>query len=207
MILIIDNYDSFVYTLARYARKVTKDKEEIRVMRNDKITLEEIEELSPDLRAIMLSPGPCAPKQAGICIELVKHFAKNIPILGICLGHQAIAEAYGGKTVKSKTPVHGKADTIIHDASAPLFHNLPPEIEGGRYHSLIPDITNCQSELNVNAVLKEDETIIMAMSHKKYPVFGLQFHPESILTPKGYDILKNFLVFAHDWRISQKHTI
>lgn len=203
MILIIDNYDSFVYTLAHYAKKFTEGKEEIRVVRNDKITLEEIETLSPDLRAIILSPGPCSPAQAGICIELVKYFGPHIPVLGVCLGHQAIGEAYGGKTITAPKPVHGKASIIKHDASEPLFHNFPSNFEGGRYHSLITDITDC-NELKVNAVLQEDENIIMAISHITHPVFGVQFHPESILTPDGYDIIKNFLIFAHDWRMAQK---
>ena len=200
MILIIDNYDSFVYTLARYAKKATKDK--IRVVRNDKITLKEIEELSPDLRAIILSPGPCAPKQAGICIELVKTFGEHIPILGVCLGHQAIGEAYGGKTVLAPEPVHGKASAIAHNGSTPLFHNMPSGFDGGRYHSLITDISDCDV-FETSAVLQDDKNIIMAMHHKEHPVFGLQFHPESILTPKGYEILKNFLTHAHDWRIAQ----
>ena len=203
MILIIDNYDSFVYTLARYAKKFTKGKEDVRVVRNDKITLKEIETISPDIRAIILSPGPCAPAQAGICTELVRHFGANIPILGVCLGHQSIGEAYGGKTIRAPKPVHGKASIIEHDASTPLFHNLPPNIEGGRYHSLITDISECYT-FEVNAVLQENKRIIMAMRHKIHPVFGLQFHPESILTPDGYDILGNFLTFAHDWRVAQK---
>ncbi len=201
MILIIDNYDSFVYTLARYAKKATKDK--VRVIRNDKISLKEIEELSPDLRAIILSPGPCAPAQAGICIELVKTFGEHIPILGVCLGHQAIGEAYGGKTILAPKPVHGKASAIAHDGSEPLFHNMPSGFEAGRYHSLITDINDCDV-FETNAVLQDDKNIVMAMRHKTHPVFGLQFHPESTLTPKGYEILKNFLSYAHDWRMEQK---
>ena len=204
MILIIDNYDSFVYTLARYAKKFTKGKEDICVVRNDKITLKEIEELSPDIRAIILSPGPCTPREAGICVDLIKSFGANIPILGVCLGHQAIGEAYGGKTIRAPKPVHGKASIIEHDGSAPLFHNIPPDIEGGRYHSLIPDISSCEDKFEINAVAQDDESVIMAMRHKNHPVFGLQFHPESTLTPEGYDILRNFLTFAHDWRIANK---
>ncbi len=201
MILIIDNYDSFVYTLARYAKKATKD--QVRVFRNDKIKLEEIEELSPDIRAIILSPGPRTPKDAGICIDVVKSFGEQIPVLGVCLGHQAIGEAYGGKTILAPSPVHGKASIIAHDASAPLFYNIPAGFEGGRYHSLVTDISECD-DLEINAVLQEDKNIIMAMRHKSHPVFGLQFHPESVLTPQGYRILNNFLIYAHEWRLAKK---
>lgn len=191
MILIIDNYDSFVYTLARYSRKAIDDTEEIKVIRNDKITVKEIKHLKP--KAIIISPGPCAPKQAGICIDLIKELGSTIPILGVCLGHQAIAEAYGGKTVRAPAPVHGKASTITHNRTAPLFHTLPEKFKAGRYHSLMADIKNAP-DLIANA---HSDGIIMAMHHKTHPVFGIQFHPESTLTPNGYEIIENFLTFTY----------
>ncbi len=191
MILIIDNYDSFVYTLARYVQKLGV---ETLVKRNDKITLDEIEKLKP--RAIILSPGPCTPKDAGICIELVKEFGKDIPILGVCLGHQAIGEAYGGKTVSAQKPMHGKSSEIEHDSSE-LFHNISSNpIIAGRYHSLAIDINNCK-ELRITALSKEEE--IMALQHIQHPVFGVQFHPESTLTPEGINIIKNFLTYTRNW--------
>ena len=193
MILIIDNYDSFVYTLAGYVQKLGV---QTIVKRNDKISLKEIEKLSPN--AIIISPGPCTPKDAGICIEIIKQFGKKTPILGVCLGHQAICEAYGGKTIAAKKPTHGKASKIEHDNSV-LFNNIPSPINAGRYHSLINDLGLCK-ELRITALSSEDE--IMAVQHIEHPVFGVQFHPESTLTPKGIDIIKNFLNYAKNWHIN-----
>ncbi len=193
MILIIDNYDSFVYTLAGYVQRLGM---QTLVKRNDKIGLEEIEDLSPS--AIIISPGPCTPKDAGICIEIIKQFGKNIPILGVCLGHQAVGEAYGGKTIAAKKPIHGKASKIEHDNSV-LFQNIPSPIKAGRYHSLVNDLSMCK-ELRITAISNEGD--IMAIQHIQHPVFGVQFHPESTLTPMGIDIIKNFLNYAKNWHIN-----
>lgn len=195
MILIIDNYDSFVYTLARYVKRLGYD---YLVMRNDKISVKKIADLNP--QAIILSPGPCTPSEAGICIELIKQTGPYIPILGVCLGHQAIAEAYGGKTVRAIKPVHGKASMIDHNGSE-LFLHVPTPFEGARYHSLVADITGTQG-LIITALGPEDE--IMAFQHKDHPVYGVQFHPESILTPNGPTIVENFIRCAKDWHIAQQ---
>ncbi len=191
MILIIDNFDSFVYTLAGYVQKLGF---KTSVKRNNAITLGEIEQIIKP-SAIILSPGPCTPQEAGICIALIKELGSRIPILGVCLGHQAIGEAYGGQTIRSEKPVHGKASEIEHDASA-LFHNLPSPFTAGRYHSLVTELPE-HSPLIVNAASQSGE--IMAMHHQEHPVYGVQFHPESILTPYGIDVIKNFLYLARDW--------
>ncbi len=192
MILIIDNYDSFVYTLAGYLQKLGH---ETKVYRNDHITIEEIKQLQP--KAILLSPGPSKPINAGICIELIQAFGETTPILGICLGHQAIGEAYGGKTIKSKEPMHGKSEPIQHNGET-IFDGIDNPVIGGRYHSLITSLPE-NSDLIISAYSQNNE--IMAMYHKDYPVYGLQFHPESILTPKGLDLIKNFLHIAKSWNL------
>ncbi|MBI1301834.1 MAG: anthranilate/aminodeoxychorismate synthase component II [Alphaproteobacteria bacterium] len=184
MILIIDNYDSFVYNLARYVAKLGR---ECVVNRNDAITVDEVKKLKPE--AIILSPGPCAPDKAGICVELIKAVGANIPVLGVCLGHQAIGEAYGGKTVRAGKPVHGKSSMIHHDGTG-LFEGVDNPFEAGRYHSLIVDLEGC-NDLVVTARSDTDE--IMAMKHKTHPVYGVQFHPESVLTDAGLGIMANFL--------------
>lgn len=196
MILIIDNYDSFTYNLYQYVGEIVKG-EEILVRYNDALTIEEIEKLNP--RSIIISPGPKYPKDAGICIEMVKAFVGRIPILGICLGHQAIGEAFGSLVVPAKEIVHGKS-TLIHIACAtPLFEGLPPLIEGGRYHSLIIEKATLSDQLRVIA---EDESgEIMGIRHIEYPVYGIQFHPESILTPQGKEIITNFLEEGKDGEI------
>ncbi|MGH1402784.1 MAG: anthranilate synthase component II [Alphaproteobacteria bacterium] len=198
MILIIDNYDSFVYNLARYVAKLGFDYE---VKRNDSISVDEIKSENPE--AIIISPGPCTPHEAGISIECVKELGETIPILGVCLGHQAIGEAYGGKTIRALKPIHGKEDKIEHDGTG-LFHNLKSPLSIGRYHSLITQL-NDKTELNVTALSTTDE--IMAIRHKSHPVYGVQFHPESVLTPEGMDIIKNFLVAAHDWNIEHERKV
>ncbi len=195
MILLIDNYDSFVHNLARYINKMGL---EPKVMRNDKITIEEITTLSPI--AIIISAGPKAPQDAGICINLIKELGSTTPILGVCLGHQAIAEAYGGKTMRSQKPTHGKSSTINHDGSD-IFQNIPSPMQAGRYHSLTSDIPN-SSGLIVNARSKSGE--VMAIYHKIHPVFGVQFHPESVLTPDGMAIIENFITKAKDWNLKNK---
>ncbi len=190
MILIIDNYDSFVYNLARYAGKLDYD---YIIKRNDKITLNEITAINP--KSIIISPGPCTPTDAGICIELIQQLGAKIPILGVCLGHQAIGEAYGGKTPRAKNIMHGKSCLIRHDGSE-LFNNIPTPMEVGRYHSLISDISDC-NELIITAHSESNEN--MAIRHKTNPVFGVQFHPESVLTPQGIDVMNNFLLYSDNW--------
>jgi len=190
MFLVIDNYDSFVHNLARY---VSLSGVEGGVVRNDMITIDQIKELNPE--ALILSPGPCSPSEAGICIEVVKEFGATTPILGVCLGHQAINEAYGGTTRQSNAPIHGKASTITHNQTG-VFDGIPSPLNVGRYHSLISEIPN-ESPLEVTATLSDDT--IMAMQHKSHPVYGVQFHPESILTRHGLNIVQNFVNIAHDW--------
>lgn len=186
MILLIDNYDSFSYNLFQLIGEVTPD---IKVSRNDKITLEEIEDLNPD--AIILSPGPGRPENAGICIDIVKEFHEKIPILGVCLGHQAICAAFGGEISHAKRLMHGKSSKISLEYDF-LFVGLPSEITVGRYHSLslveqsLPDCLEIISK-------SKDDGEIMAVKHKQYNIYGLQFHPESILTPDGITIIQNYI--------------
>jgi|SRR6185437_126303 len=187
MILVLDNYDSFVYNLARYVKLCGFD---ATVIRNDQISIAQIEELNPD--KIILSPGPGTPDTAGISLELVKHFYTKIPILGVCLGHQTIAEAFGAKIIQAKYPMHGMSSWISHDKIG-ILDNLPNSLQVGRYHSLIVDEVLPESELIVTAMSPEGE--IMALQHKRYPVYGVQFHPESILTVDGITILRNFLSY------------
>lgn len=191
MILLIDNYDSFVYNLARYTGKLGKQR---RVVRNDAITLNEIEALAPE--AIILSPGPCTPSKAGICHSLIENFAGRFPILGVCLGHQCIGEVFGGRTVLAAQPCHGKTSFIEHDADD-IFMGLPNPMKGARYHSLITELSE-GSPLKVTATI-EDDDIIMGMKHESLPVYGLQFHPESVLTPHGLDLVRNFTIIADRW--------
>jgi anthranilate synthase component 2 len=186
MILLIDNYDSFTYNLYQYIGEIYED---IKVFRNDKISLDEIERLNPD--GIILSPGPGIPENAGICIEVVKKFGGKIPILGICLGHQAIGCAYGGKVVRANNIMHGKTSEISIVQNK-LFKNLENSINVMRYHSLIIEKNTLPEELEVTAESLDDKEI-MAVKHREYEVYGLQFHPESILTEKGKQIIKNFL--------------
>lgn len=185
MLLMIDNYDSFTYNIVQYLGELG---EEVKVFRNDKITLQEIEELHPE--RIVISPGPCSPEEAGISVEVVRNFAGKIPILGVCLGHQSIGYAFGGKIVKSATLMHGKTSPIIHDGKE-LFQGLPNPFAATRYHSLIVERDSLPAELEVTAWVEEGE--IMGMRHRTLPVWGVQFHPESILTEGGMDLLNNFL--------------
>lgn len=195
MILVIDNYDSFVYNLARHMALAGWDCE---VVRNDAITLKEITALQPD--GIVLSPGPCTPAEAGVCVELTQHFGPNIPILGVCLGHQCIGEAYGGKTIGADKPTHGKSSDIIHDGTG-LFDEQPNPMRGGRYHSLSVELDE-NSPLNVTAKTPAGE--IMAVQHNQYPVYGVQFHPESVLTTHGLQLIKNFTALALHWNEKQR---
>jgi len=185
MILLIDNYDSFVFNLARYVAELGHD---YQVFRNDQITLDEITTLNPS--HIILSPGPCSPNEAGISLALVSAFLDKIPLLGVCLGHQAIGQACGGEVVRSKTPKHGKASQIYHDGKG-LFQDLPNPFKVARYHSLIVEETSLPTCLKITARTAQNE--IMAFQHQHFPVFGVQFHPESVLTEHGHAMLTNFL--------------
>jgi len=184
MILLIDNYDSFVFNLARYVSEAGMG---CQVVRNDAISLTEIEQLKPS--HIIISPGPCTPNEAGISLAIIQHFT-DIPLLGVCLGHQAIGQAFGGKVVRAKYPMHGKSSNIIHDEQN-LFANLPQPLMVARYHSLIVSNEDFPSSLKVTARSEQGE--IMALQHKQLPIFGVQFHPESVLTTHGRELLENFL--------------
>ena len=186
MILLIDNYDSFSYNLFQLIGNINPD---IQVSRNDKITMEEISDLNPE--CIILSPGPGKPENAGICIDIVKEFHDRIPILGVCLGHQAICAAFGGEISHAKRLMHGKSSDISLDYDF-IFKGLPSEINVGRYHSLSLVEDTLPDELEIISKARDDREI-MAVKHKKYNVYGLQFHPESILTPDGLTIMENFL--------------
>jgi para-aminobenzoate synthetase component 2 len=185
MILMIDNYDSFTYNLVQYLGELGED---LRVYRNDKITIPEIEELKPD--RIVISPGPGEPKDAGISKEAIKNFAGKIPMLGVCLGEQAMAEVFGGKTVRAKRLMHGKTSIIHHDGKT-IFKGLPKTFTATRYHSLIVEKESLPDCLVISAWTDQDE--IMGLRHKKFKVEGVQFHPESILTEVGKKLLSNFL--------------
>ncbi len=185
MILIIDNYDSFTYNLYQYIGEMVK---KVEVYRNDKLTIREIEKMSPE--KIIISPGPCTPSEAGISIDVIKYFADKIPILGVCLGHQAIGVAFGGRVIRSYEIMHGKTSLIYHDGKT-IFTGLPNPFEATRYHSLIVEKETLPDCLIVSAWTLNG--IIMGIRHKEFKVEGVQFHPESILTKVGKDLLKNFL--------------
>lgn len=188
MILVIDNYDSFVYNLARYLRELGCA---TTVVRNDAISIAEIERMAP--QAIVISPGPCTPTQAGVSVELVRSLSASIPILGVCLGHQAIGEAFGGKVVRAKTLMHGKTSAVDHDGSG-VFSGLPTPLTCTRYHSLIVEQKSLPAELTVTARTTEaGGTVIMGLRHRTLPVEGVQFHPESVLTEGGHEMIHNFL--------------
>lgn len=185
MILMIDNYDSFTYNLVQYLGQLG---EEVITYRNNEISLGEIEELVPE--AIVISPGPKTPQEAGICVDVIRHFKDRIPILGVCLGHQAIGSAFGGKIVKAKLIMHGKTSSIYNDQKT-IFQGLASPFTAVRYHSLVIERETLPDCLEVSAHTEDGE--IMGTRHKQYPVEGIQFHPESILTPGGKKILRNFL--------------
>ena len=187
MVLLIDNYDSFSYNLYQYIGEIDPD---IKVIRNDELTVEEIRALAPD--RIILSPGPGRPEDAGNIIEVVRKLGIEIPILGVCLGHQAICAVYGATITYAKHLMHGKQSEVHFDAASPLFSRCPETSLVARYHSLAADPDTIPDCLRVTAMTKDGE--VMAVQHKIYPVYGVQFHPESILTPNGKTILKNFLV-------------
>lgn len=185
MILLIDNYDSFTYNLYQLLSQLEKD---VEVTRNNQITLEAIEQMAP--KKIVLSPGPGRPSDAGICIKLIQKFRQTIPILGVCLGHQAIAEAMGGKVIQAAKIVHGKETFIFHNRKH-IFKNMPLPFRAGRYHSLIVERETLPERISIEA--ENGEEIIMAIKLKEYPVYGVQFHPESILTPDGARLIENFV--------------
>ena len=184
MFLLIDNYDSFTYNIVHYLADLNIT---VTVKRNDQITIKEIKKLSP--KAIFISPGPCTPNEAGICLDLIKQFKQRYPILGICLGHQAIAQSFGAKIIKTE-PVHGKISDIKHNNDG-IFKNLPNPFKATRYHSLTIERNSLPKEFNVTA--QTNDNIIMGIKHKEYPLEGVQFHPESIGTEDGKTIFKNFL--------------
>lgn len=185
MILLIDNYDSFTYNLYHYL--IQAGEKEVLVKRNDEISIVEIKKLNP--RGIVLSPGPCTPNDAGICLEVIEQFKTLIPIFGVCLGHQAIGQAFGGKIIKTH-PMHGKTSEIFHQNKS-LFAGLPSPFKATRYHSLIIEKETCPQDLEITA--ETSDGIIMAIEHKKLKIFGVQFHPESIASEYGHEIIKNFL--------------
>jgi anthranilate synthase component 2 len=185
MILIIDNYDSFTYNLYQALAVITDN---VKVIRNDAITIDEIKELNPS--GIILSPGPGRPENAGICIDIIKNIGANTPILGVCLGHQAIGVAFGGVVARASEPLHGKDSLIFHNNGL-IFKNVSLPFKAGRYHSLIVEKDTLPEELIIEA--EDVNGSIMALTHRSYPIYGVQFHPESILTPEGVVILKNFV--------------
>lgn len=190
MLLMLDNYDSFTYNLVQYLQSLGA---EVKVVRNDAMTVDEIEKLAPE--RIVISPGPCTPNEAGVSLELIERLGQRIPILGVCLGHQSIGQAYGGDVIRAKTIMHGKTSRIRHQGKG-VFAHLPDAYEATRYHSLVVDRGTLPEALEITAWTElEDGSFeeIMGLRHKQFPVQGVQFHPESILTEHGHALLKNFL--------------
>jgi anthranilate synthase/aminodeoxychorismate synthase-like glutamine amidotransferase len=190
MILVIDNYDSFTFNLVQYLGELGAD---LVVKRNDEIGVDDVERLGAT--AIVISPGPCAPAQAGISVPVVRRWGATIPTLGVCLGHQAIGEAYGGKVVRAGRVMHGKTSMVTHDGSG-LFEGVSSPMQVMRYHSLVVEGSSLPSSLEVTARAKDDTSEIHAVKHREHPVWGVQFHPESIMTPDGRTLLRNFLKLA-----------
>ena len=188
MLLVIDNYDSFTYNLVQYLGELGQH---VRVVRNDEVSVEDIERISPEY--IIISPGPCTPNEAGISLDVVRHLAGKIPILGVCLGHQAIGQAFGGKVIRAKEVVHGRTSRVFHDDKG-LFAGLPNPFEATRYHSLVVERSSLPDCLEITAKTWDEE--VMGLRHKTMPVEGVQFHPESFLTKVGKDLLRNFLRLA-----------
>jgi anthranilate synthase/aminodeoxychorismate synthase-like glutamine amidotransferase len=185
MLFVLDNYDSFTYNLVQYLGEMGEDPV---VRRNDQVTVDEIERLNPE--RIVISPGPCTPREAGISIDLIRHFAGRKPLLGVCLGHQAIGEAFGGRVVRAPYLMHGKLSRIHHDGRT-IFRGLPQDFPATRYHSLIVEREGLPDVLEISAAT--DDGLIMGLRHRRFPVEGVQFHPESILTEPGKALLRNFL--------------
>ena len=187
MLLLLDNYDSFTYNLYQYLSELGAD---VQVRRNDQVSLEEIGRIQPE--RIVISPGPCTPNEAGLSCDVIATFGPYIPLLGVCLGHQAVGQVYGGRVVRAPQPMHGKTSLIYHRCKG-VFGNLPQPFEANRYHSLIVERSSLPAELEITA--ETDDGLIMGLRHRNYPVQGVQFHPESIMTPVGKALLRNFLVF------------
>ena len=189
MVFVLDNYDSFTYNLVQYLGELGA---EVMVRRNDQLSVPEIEELQPD--RILVSPGPCTPQEAGVSIDLIKHMTGKVPILGVCLGHQALGAAFGGKVVRARQLMHGKPSPVQHDGKT-IFRDLPSPMTATRYHSLIVADENLPAELEVSAYTTEADgtRVIMGLRHRTYPVEGVQFHPESVLTVEGKRLMANFL--------------
>jgi len=185
MLLMIDNYDSFTFNLVQYLAELGA---KVKVVRNDQVTIDEIESYSPE--RIVISPGPCSPKEAGVSVEVIRHFGARVPLLGVCLGHQCIAHAFGGEVTYAKTLMHGKTSSVTHE-SLGVFTDIPSPFTATRYHSLAVDALKLPNCLEVTATTDDGE--IMGMRHKDFPVQGVQFHPESILSEYGHQLLKNFL--------------
>jgi anthranilate synthase/aminodeoxychorismate synthase-like glutamine amidotransferase len=189
VVLVIDNYDSFTYNLVQYLWELGA---EVVVRRNDEASVAQLETLRPE--RILLSPGPCTPNEAGVCLDVIRHFVGKLPIFGVCLGHQAIGAAFGGKVVRAKTLMHGKTSAIEHDGKS-LFRELPSPFIATRYHSLVVDPLTLPDLLQPTAYATDagSDRVLMGLRHKTFPIEGVQFHPESVLTPHGKQIVKNFL--------------
>ena len=185
MILLLDNYDSFTYNLYQYLAELGAN---VEVRRNDQVTLDEIAALQP--KYIVVSPGPCTPNEAGLSCEIIETFGPSIPTLGVCLGHQSIGQVYGGRVIRAPEPMHGKTSLMYHEGKG-VFRNLPQPFEANRYHSLIVERASLPHELEITATTEDG--LIMGLRHRTHPVEGVQFHPESIMTPVGKDLLRNFL--------------
>lgn len=189
MVFVLDNYDSFTYNLVQYLGELGAD---VVVRRNNQVTVAQVETMRPE--RILLSPGPCTPQEAGISIDLIRHFAGKVPILGVCLGHQAIGEAFGGKVVRSPHLMHGKTSAVVHDNKT-IFQGLPMPMKATRYHSLIVEEKDLPMDLEISAwaTEKDGTRVIMGMRHRHFPVEGVQFHPESVLTDAGKRLVENFM--------------
>ena len=189
MVFVLDNYDSFTYNLVQYLGELGS---EVIVARNDQITVDEIENQHPD--RIVVSPGPCTPQEAGISIDVIRHFAGKVPLLGVCLGHQAIGAAFGGKVVRAPNLMHGKTSSVEHDGKT-IFRGIPSPMTATRYHSLIVQEKSLPAELEISATCRDRDgtRVIMGLRHRKFPVEGVQFHPESVLTNQGKQLVCNFL--------------
>jgi anthranilate synthase component 2 len=200
MILMIDNYDSFTYNIVQYFYDLGQ---EVVVKRNDEITIEDIKNME-GIDAIVISPGPCTPTEAGISVDVIKNFKGIYPILGVCLGHQSIGQAFGAKIVKAKCLMHGKTSKIYHNEKG-LFEGIPNPFNAVRYHSLVIDESTMPEDIEITA--RSDDGEIMAIEHKKYPIWGVQFHPESILTEYGHKLLENFLKMSKKEAVKENLTI
>lgn len=194
MLLVIDNYDSFTYNLVQYLGELG---ETLEVHRNDALTVEQVGDMAPD--AIVVSPGPCSPREAGISVDVIRRYGAGIPLLGVCLGHQAIGEAYGGVVTRADRVMHGKMSQLMHDGTG-LFAGIPSPFGVMRYHSLIVERATLPADLQVTAVAVDNVNEIHALQHRTHPVWGVQFHPESILTEHGRDLLVNFLAMSSAFR-------